>query len=510
MSLNSTQSPDSLEKAQIRELEHRIEKLEMEKENQKYKMMVEKLEIENEKCKMEIKFLKRIYHQQRKFETEKKVLLQSQTEKKGVKKVDVKLEEQQQEQQQELFFSLHGFHGDSFRSELSPNGDELLLLNPAVPSLSNKHSSLSSSRHNIARIMACFKVTSIGEINYYKQQSKSYKVKMIRFFFRKVVQEIKSLQGRLISSEQEEHSLQQSLQQERKRLKLKLQQYYKSFRGDPPQMDDPIIAQFQPVSGQYSLHQLDYYGPEPFLRNYIQFINSTPLAVFRYLIETKGAKINPTNNLLYFAFQSFNTGSGGDVNTLIYLLSKLDVDVNSASYYNTLLQNACFSINRLPLDVFKYLIEINGANINDQALRPVFWNHPNHRNFHSNGSNVRNILIYLLSQKSIDVNVRGQDGRTWLQLVFANSYLLSLEVLKYLVEIKGAKVDDCDKYGRPPLDLLLSHSRSKSDSELSQIVQYLIQKMGELNPNFHFHTPSHISMSTHPLTYQVIMDAQKK
>jgi hypothetical protein len=216
--------------------------------------------------------------------------------------------------------------------------------------------------------------------------------------------------------------------------------------------------------------------------------------VFRYLIETKGAKINPTNNLLYFAFQSFNTGSG-DVNTLIYLLSKLDVDVNSASYYNTVLQNALSYINRLPLDVFKYLIEINGANVNDQTLRQIFCN------FCSNDSSAQNILIYLLSQKNIDVNVKGQDGRTWLQLVCTNPYLLSLDVLKYLIEKKGAKVHDSD--------LFLPDSSLKPDSELSQIVQYLIQNGGKVHLANN-RRPGQFSEHTHPLTYQVVMDAQKK
>jgi hypothetical protein len=488
MSQNSTQSSNSLEQAQIRELEqkHRIEKLEM----------------ENEKCKMEIKFLKRLSQQQRKFDIEKKGLLQR------VKKVDSKLEEeqqqrqqQQQQQQQELFFSHHGFHADSFRSELSPNGDELLLFKPQSRQLS-----LSSSHHDIARIMAYFTVTSIDEINYDRRQVMLLAFKTITQMppvFRKVFQEIKSLQGRLISSEQEGCSLQQSLQQQRKGLKLKLQQYSKSFMDHPPQMDDPIITQFQSVRNQNFLYELAYRRLEASLVTYAQYINSTPLAVFRYLIETKGMKINPTDNLFYSAFQSFNINRGGDVNVLFYLLSKLDVGVNSASYYDTLLQNALSFVNTLPLDVFKHLIEINGANVNDQKLREIFCN------FRSNDSSVKDIFMYLLSQKNIDVNAKSHDGRTWLQLVCTNPHFVSLDILKRLIEKKGAKVDDCDPYNCFPLYLLLMHSSSKPDSELSQIVQYLIQNGGKAH--LANSSPlSSISQHTHPLTYQLVMDAQKK
>jgi len=61
----------------------------------------------------------------------------------------------------------------------------------------------------------------------------------------------------------------------------------------PPQHDDPIITQFKPVNGQRELtdDNVKHIHPktgETILHNYCRHINTTPIEVWRYLIEVKG------------------------------------------------------------------------------------------------------------------------------------------------------------------------------------------------------------------------------
>jgi len=105
------------------------------------------------------------------------------------------------------------------------------------------------------------------------------------------------------------------------------------------------------------------------LHHYCDKINSTPLPIFKYLIETKGGNINAQDNRcdtpIHHAFRSFNPNKGGDINTLKYLLNLKSIDVKLGGYSrHTILHSASQTVNHLPLDIFQVLIEIKGLDVN--------------------------------------------------------------------------------------------------------------------------------------------------
>jgi ankyrin repeat protein len=149
-----------------------------------------------------------------------------------------------------------------------------------------------------------------------------------------------------------------------------------SLLPPPPQDDDPIITQFKPVYDQRQLNDQNIKHIDPnyghtILHNYFRCINTTPLAVLRYLIEVKGCDINAqdkdNDTPLHHAFHLFDPNRGGDVKILHYLLSNKSINANIKGEYGyTLLHKACDNINTLPLDLFKLLIETHGADVNLQ------------------------------------------------------------------------------------------------------------------------------------------------
>jgi hypothetical protein len=141
---------------------------------------------------------------------------------------------------------------------------------------------------------------------------------------------MKSILPSILSSEDEQQSLQQTL----KSSKLRLQQRCQSLMGSAPLDDDPIITQFRPEGYQSELnnHNITHRCVRATLRNYCRYINTTPLPIFRYFIETKRCDVNAQddegNTAIHIALRSFNPNKGGDINILMYLLLCEGIDVN--------------------------------------------------------------------------------------------------------------------------------------------------------------------------------------
>jgi ankyrin repeat protein len=229
----------------------------------------------------------------------------------------------------------------------------------------------------------------------------------------------------------------------------------------PPQANDPIITQFKPVKGQWELNdknikRIGAKTGQAILHNYCQYINTTPLEVYRYLIETKGRDVNvqdkDKDTPLHCAFQNFDPNDGGDINVLLYLLGQKDVNVNTKGRLcYTLLHRACENINNLPFDIFKLLIETMGGDLN---ARGPLDNTPLHYAFsHLNPNSNYNItvLTYLLSQKGADVNTKNKFGYTLLHKACSHIKFLSLDVFKLLIETHGADVNAQDDNNHTPL-----------------------------------------------------------
>jgi ankyrin repeat protein len=214
--------------------------------------------------------------------------------------------------------------------------------------------------------------------------------------------------------------------------------------------DAPIITQFQPVSGQLRLneaniHRIDPKSGETILHNYCKYINSTPIHIFKYLIENKGCDINIQSKSsvtpVHYAFRHFNPNKGGDINTLIYLLNQDGINVNMKSNYGeTILHYACENINNIPLVMLEYLIEDKGCDI---TIQSQYIGTPVHYAFRwvsSNQNGEINKLKYLLNQDGIDVNMQGNEGHTILHYACENINGLSLDIFRYLIEDKGCNI----------------------------------------------------------------------
>jgi ankyrin repeat protein len=219
----------------------------------------------------------------------------------------------------------------------------------------------------------------------------------------------------------------------------------------PPQDDDPIITQFTPEHGQWefnddNMKRIDPKNGHTILHNYCKYINTTPLAVYRYLIETLGCDVNAQNENestpLHYALRCFDPNKGGDITVLTYLLSQKGANGNIKDKRGeTLLHYACEKINHLPLDIFKLLIETKGFDVNVQ-------NNGNRTPLHyalrcfdpTHGGNIT-VLTYLLSQVGVNANTKGWNGNTLLHFACNNINTLPLDVFKLLIETNGCDFD---------------------------------------------------------------------
>jgi ankyrin repeat protein len=237
----------------------------------------------------------------------------------------------------------------------------------------------------------------------------------------------------------------------------------------PPQHDDPIIMQFRPVDGQWELtedniNRIDPETGHTILHNYCKYINTTPIEVFQYLIETLGCDVNVqdkyNNTPLPYALYCFNPNDGGgNIAVLMYLLTQMAVNVNiniRNQNDTTLLHFACDNINTLPLDVFKVLIETLGCDVNAQdngkntPLHYVLYRfNPN------DGGGDINVLDYLLNQKGVDGNINNIDDTTLLHTACSKINTLPLEVFQYLIGTLGCDVNAQDDNWNSPLHYAL-------------------------------------------------------
>jgi len=183
------------------------------------------------------------------------------------------------------------------------------------------------------------------------------------------------------------------------------------------------------------------------LHHYCDKINSTPLPIFKYLIETKGGNINAQDNRcdtpIHHAFRSFNPNKGGDINTLKYLLNLKSIDVKLGGYSrHTILHSASQTVNHLPLDIFQVLIEIKGLDVN---CTDSDGNTPLHLLMHPlegkklDDSHVPKIVEYLI-KKGAKINHKNSKANTALDEFFPHrsTHPLTYDVL----------ITNCAKLGK--------------------------------------------------------------
>jgi ankyrin repeat protein len=235
------------------------------------------------------------------------------------------------------------------------------------------------------------------------------------------------------------------------------------------------------------------------LHNYCKYINTTPLEVYRYLIETKGCDVNvqddDNDTPFHYAIRCFDPNDGGNITVLTYLLAQTNINVNTKGYNgNTLLHYACFEINTLTIDIFKLLIERLGAGVNaqdDYKHTPI---HIALGLFNSNNGGDIAVLTYLLMHDDVNTNIHGQFGATLLH--FACSFVndLPLDVFKYLIEKKGCVMNPGDKDKLPPLCSAFIYLKP-DNRDVIHVLSYLINQ-ALINVNFanqNSYTPLHFA-----------------
>jgi ankyrin repeat protein len=480
------------------ELHHQNEKLEFHRQTDKQQMEIEKQQMQNEKQQMEIDFMKRLLHQQQLIGPA------------GTVDIDIEQDDIEPQLHQQDDY-LNPFHPD-FYSNLDSFCDSAL----------EEHLTLNDDPSPKLLQVIVNKVIEEKECETKRIRTIVNISKMLPQQVQYVKEEIEQLMRAIQLSEEDEQSLQQSLQavqQTHKLSRLKLQQDCQSFIKPAPLDDDPIITQFRPVIGQLELNEanikhIDPDSGETILHNYCKYIDSTPLPVFRYLIETKGCDITIQSKYLHtpihVAFYCFNSNEGGDINTLMYLLNLKGINVNMRDYNNyTILHSACQNINHLPIVIIKYLLEIKGCSINIQDKYLDTPIHDAFLYFNPNEGGDNNTLMYLLNLEDVDVNKKGQYGHTILHLACRRINRLPLDIINYLIETKGSKIDCIDYQGNTPFHLLMTYLSTKLDSNVSQIAEYLIQKGIPINHK----NSSHLTVldklsqypSTYPLTYGVLI-----
>jgi ankyrin repeat protein len=250
-------------------------------------------------------------------------------------------------------------------------------------------------------------------------------------------------------------------------------------------MNHSITPQFKPVDGQWELNDENIKRIDPksggnILHNYCIFINTTPLEVFKYLIKTLCCEVNLQdkyeNTPIHNALSYFELDNGGDITVLTYLLSQGDVNVNIKGQYGfSLLHCACFNVNAIPLDVFEYMVEIQCCDVN---MLDKDGNTPIHHALEQFDPDCcdLNVLTYLFDQKGVNVNTKGQSGRTLLHIAcdYINSF--PIEIFQYLITTKGADVHTQDSHNTTPIHYALRHFNPDEGGDIATLIYLLDQE----------------------------------
>jgi ankyrin repeat protein len=254
----------------------------------------------------------------------------------------------------------------------------------------------------------------------------------------------------------------------------------------PPQDDDPIITQFRPLNDQWELNgdnitRIDHETGCTILHNYCKHINTVPLEMYRYLIETKDCdvitkdKYNDTP--LHYVIRYFNPNNGGNITVLRYLLNQKNVNVDiKGEYGHTLLHSACRYINTLPIDVFKLLIETLGFDVNARDNSNNIPLHCALDYFDPNRGGDITVLTYLLNQNGGNGNIEACFGETLLHTACRRINTLPLDVFKVLIETMSCNINAQNKKNDTPLHYAIYNLYPTIDGGNITVLHYLLTR----------------------------------
>jgi ankyrin repeat protein len=210
-----------------------------------------------------------------------------------------------------------------------------------------------------------------------------------------------------------------------------------------------------------------------------QHINALPLDVFKVLIETIGCDINAqdkhNNTPVHHALRLFSPNEGADISVLTYLLNQKDINVNiKSSIGHTLLHAACCYTSKFPLDVFKCLIETHCADINGRDKANNTPLHDALRYHDPNDGGDITVLMYLITQKGVDGNIKNQYGYSLLHMACTHINTLPLEIFRYLIETKGCDVNARNTDNDTPLHYAINSFNPTGTGVGTSVLIYLL------------------------------------
>jgi hypothetical protein len=88
------------------------------------------------------------------------------------------------------------------------------------------------------------------------------------------------------------------------------------------------------------------------------------------------------------------------------------------------------------------------------------------------GGNIT-VLTYLINQKNVNANIRGEHGYTLLHTACENINILALDIFKLLIETLGCDVNVQDENKNTPIHLAFCHFNSYNDCNKT-ILTYLL------------------------------------
>jgi ankyrin repeat protein len=254
----------------------------------------------------------------------------------------------------------------------------------------------------------------------------------------------------------------------------------------------PALCSFDPNKGgditvlMYLLNQENVNGNikdkcgETLIHYACDNINTLPLDVFKFLIETLGCGVNVQNNSnqtsIHLAFRCFHPTHGGNITALMYLLSQKGINGNTKDKYgDNLLHMACERINSLPLEIFQHLIQKHGCDVNAQNDSKDTPLHLALRYFDPNNGGDITVLTYLLSQKGIDGNINDKSGYTILHYPCKRINNIPIDVFKLLIEKHSCDVN-VQNYGNDtPIHRGLREFNPLNGGDIS-VLQYLFNQ----------------------------------
>jgi ankyrin repeat protein len=147
----------------------------------------------------------------------------------------------------------------------------------------------------------------------------------------------------------------------------------------------------------------------------------------------------------------------------------------------TILHNYCKYIDSIPFEVFRYLIETKGCDVNVQDNHNDTPLHHAFRHFNPNDAGDINVLTYLLNQKIVNANIKGINGYSLLHYACNNINKLPIDIFKLLIETHGYDVNTQDNYKDTPLHNALRRFDPNEGGDITTLTYLIDQKAVNVN-----------------------------